>query len=295
MAAAAAAAARHASEVSVSRVADDDAEEAIVAEEVFLRAAARGGRGARGGPGAGSEAISDASTVSAVSAARVDFEGWIGGRPSGEGVAVFPSSASLATVSSDDEGADARRGSAAPPRVVAFDDSDDGDASDDDVGRGPPLVVRGPGAARYGSADAVDASAASAAAAALSNSFDDYGVAEEHEAAMTHLLSASVGARTYGATTTTTITATGATTRDAFDDEDTGDVAGSGARHIGGVASRNGNGNGPVVRFGNAIPAATVTGTVVDSEVSAAFKRRRGGGTGTDGAVAFANALPRIR
>ena len=211
---------------------------------------------------------------------------------------MFPSSASLATVSSDEEGADARRGSAAPPRVVAFDDSDDGAASDDnDVARGPPLVVRGPAAARYGSADAVDAvdasaaaaAAAAAASAALSNSFDDFGVAEEHEAAMTHLLSASVGARTYGATTSTT------TTRDAFDDEDTGDVAGSGARHIGGVTSRNGDGdgNGPVVRFGNAIPAATVTGTIVDSEVSAAFKRRRGGGT--DGAVAFTNALPRIR
>ena len=105
---------------------------------------------------------------------------------------MFPSSASLATASSDDEGPDVRRGPAAPPRVVAFDDSDDGDASDGDVGRGPPLVARGPGPARYGSADPVDAPAA------LSNSIDEYGVAEEHEAAMTHLLSASVGARSYG-------------------------------------------------------------------------------------------------
>ena len=280
MAAAAAAAARHASEVSVSGVADDDAEEAIVAEEVFLRAAARGAR-------AGGTAAAAVASSSAASAA-MDFGGWIGGRPTGEGVAVFPSSASLATASSDDEGADVRRGPAAPPRVVAFDDSDDGDASDGDVGRGPPLVVRGPGAARYGSVDAVDAPSA------LSNSIDEYGVAEEHEAAMTHLLSASVGARTYGATTTmTTITATGATTRDAFDDEDTGDVAGSGARHIGGVATETETGTGTDPSFDSETRFRVSGGGASEGTNTAGFKRRRGGGT--EGVVSFTNALPQIR
>jgi len=259
MAAAAAAAARHAAEVSVSGVADDDAEEAIVAEEVFLRAAARGAR-------AGGTAAAAVASSSAASAA-MDFGGWIGGRPTGEGVAVFPSSASLATASSDDEGPDVRCGPAAPPRVVAFDDSDDGDASDGDVGRGPPLVARGPGPARYGSADPVDAPAAH------SNSIDEYGVAEEHEAAMTHLLSASVGARSYGATTTST------TNRDAASVED---------------ASRDGDGdgNGPVVRFGNAIPIVS-GGGASEGTNTAGFKRRRGGGT--EGVVSFTNALPRIR
>ena len=260
MAAAAAAAARHAAEVSVSGVADDDAEEAIVAEEVFLRAAARGAR-------AGGAAVAAVASSSAAASAATDFGGWIGGRPTGEGVAVFPSSASLATASSDDEGPDVRRGPAAPPRVVAFDDSDDGDASDGDVGRGPPLVARGPGPARYGSADPVDAPAA------LSNSIDEYGVAEEHEAAMTHLLSASVGARSYGATTTST------TNRDATSVED---------------ASRDGDGdgNGPVVRFGNAIPIVS-GGGASEGTGTAGFKRRRGGGT--EGVVSFTNALPRIR
>ena len=258
MAAAAAAAARHAAEVSVSGVADYDAEEAIVAEEVFLRAAARGAR-------AGGAAVASSSAASAA----MDFGGWIGGRPTGEGVAVFPSSASLATASSDDEGPDVRRGPAAPPRVVAFDDSDDGDASDGDVRRGPPLVARGPGPARYGSADPVDAPAA------LSNSIDEYGVAEEHEAAMTHLLAASVGARSYGATTTST------TNRDATSVEDA-------SRDVDG----DGNGNGPVVRFGNAIPIVSGGGES-EGTGTAGFKRRRGGGTG--GVVSFTNALPRIR
>ena len=92
---------------------------------------------------------------------------------------------------------------------------------------------------------------------------------------MTHLLAASVGARSYGATTTST------TNRDATSVEDA-------SRDVDG----DGNGNGPVVRFGNAIPIVSGGGES-EGTGTAGFKRRRGGGTG--GVVSFTNALPRIR